>query len=165
MVLFSDSPRCVTLEQAREIFDAVPAMTRVCVTHSVLPSELQEIGSLRPDAIQASCSAPLPAGCKACIIRMVAPGDSLPHDADVIIVDGSHGTGKPFDAGFASTIIAASKVPVMLAGGLSPGNVAAAIRAVRPCGVDVASGVEYAPGRKDPVRVKSFIAAAKGAGL
>jgi phosphoribosylanthranilate isomerase len=96
---------------------------------------------------------------------MVAPGDSLPHDADVIIVDGSHGTGKPFDAGFASTIIAASKVPVMLAGGLSPGNVAAAIRAVRPCGVDVASGVEYAPGRKDPVRVKSFIAAAKGAGL
>ncbi|MGB4236187.1 MAG: phosphoribosylanthranilate isomerase [Methanoregulaceae archaeon] len=162
VVLHSASPRCVALRRAREIFDAVPALIKVCVTHSVLPSELQEICSLRPDAIQVSCSAPLPAGCQARIIRMIAPGDALPRHADALIVDGSHGTGKPFDAAFASAIVASSKVPVMVAGGLTPGNVAAAVQAVRPYGVDVASGVEYAPGLKDPGKMKSFIAAAKG---
>ena len=136
-------------------------MTRICVTHSVLPLQLQEICALRPDAIQVTCSAPVPAGCRARIIRMVAPGTATPPDADALIVDGSHGTGTPCDLAFASSLVSASRVPVLLAGGLSPENVAAAIRAVRPCGVDVASGVEYAPGKKDPRKVQAFIAAAK----
>lgn len=55
-------------------------------------------------------------------------------------------------------IIAHGRRPFLLAGGLSPDNVAAAIRATRPAGVDVASGVETGPGRKDPVRVARFIA-------
>jgi phosphoribosylanthranilate isomerase len=48
-------------------------------------------------------------------------------------------------------------VPLILAGGLTPENVADAIASVRPWGVDVASGVEFAPGRKDPSKVAQFI--------
>jgi phosphoribosylanthranilate isomerase len=56
-----------------------------------------------------------------------------------------------------------STLPVILSGGLSPDNVAEAIAAVRPWAVDVASGVEAAPGIKDPAAVEAFVAAAHGA--
>ncbi len=77
------------------------------------------------------------------------------------------GTGQAADWGLACRLAAAA--PLLLAGGLTETNVTAAIRQVRPWGVDVASGVEFAPaasarpGAKDPARVTAFIQAARSA--
>jgi phosphoribosylanthranilate isomerase len=70
------------------------------------------------------------------------------------------GTGRTFD--WALVAQRRSKVPLILSGGLTPENVAEGIAAVHPWGVDVASGVESAPGIKDPAKVEAFIAAASG---
>ena len=70
------------------------------------------------------------------------------------------GTGTPFDW----TLVRGLRDQVgflMLAGGLAPDNVAEAIHEVRPHAVDVSSGVERLPGKKDPERVRSFVAAAR----
>ncbi len=67
------------------------------------------------------------------------------------------GTGKTADWTLAAE--AARSFSFLLAGGLTPGNVQDAIRTVQPYGVDVSSGVEAAPGKKDPVKVKAFIQA------
>jgi phosphoribosylanthranilate isomerase len=69
------------------------------------------------------------------------------------------GTGEISDWGLASSL--ATRYPLLLAGGLTPTNVAQAVRFVQPWGVDVASGVEEAPGQKDHAAVHAFIAAAK----
>lgn len=71
------------------------------------------------------------------------------------------GTGVTGDWDLARRFVAASEKPVLLAGGLTPRNVAEAIRVVRPWGVDVSSGVEERPGKKDLSKVKDFIHAAR----
>jgi len=72
------------------------------------------------------------------------------------------GTGVPFDWSLVTDL--AAKVPfLVLAGGLTPQNVAEAVKVVRPQAVDVASGVETMPGKKDPGRVRAFVAAARAA--
>lgn len=70
------------------------------------------------------------------------------------------GTGTTFDWSIARDAVATGR-RVILSGGLGPDNVAAAIAAVRPYAVDVASGVETSPGRKDHEKLRAFITAAK----
>ena len=87
------------------------------------------------------------------------PGDPILLDAKVEGLLG--GTGRTVPPELVAPL--ARTRPVLLAGGLRPENVAAAVRAVRPWGVDVASGVEARPGVKDLTRVSAFIAAARAA--
>ena len=74
-----------------------------------------------------------------------------------LLVDPGSGHGVPFEYGRAAAIAA----PFVLAGGLHPGNVGAAMRAARPAGVDVSSGVESAPGRKCPDALRAFAGAVR----
>lgn len=67
------------------------------------------------------------------------------------------GTGVTYDWNAARVIAAESPLPVIMAGGLTPENVAEAIRTVRPAGVDLASGVESSKGIKDPAKVTAFV--------
>ena len=62
-----------------------------------------------------------------------------------------------YDPVFAREIMRQTPLPVILAGGLSPENVADAIQTIRPYAVDVASGTESSPGIKDPERLRAFI--------
>jgi phosphoribosylanthranilate isomerase len=91
------------------------------------------------------------------------PGDPLLVDALVGGVTG--GTGRPFD--WSIVIEAAQRRRVVVAGGLNASNVAQAISRVRPYGVDVASGVEFAdrPGHKDPSLLRQFIENARAAAV
>jgi phosphoribosylanthranilate isomerase len=73
------------------------------------------------------------------------------------------GTGKRVNLSFAAEIVARSKVPIILAGGLTPDNVAEVTRIVRPFAVDVSSGIEEKPGIKDPIKMRDFIQAVRGA--
>jgi len=78
----------------------------------------------------------------------------------IILLDAPRpGSGRVFDWTLAQGVPPARRL--MLAGGLDARNVADAIAAVRPWGVDVTSGVEAAPGKKDPLKVRAFVAAAK----
>lgn len=90
---------------------------------------------------------------------------SMPAGARAALVDGyrpgeSGGTGVAADWTLASAL--ARRFPLILAGGLTPGNVTKAIKTVRPLGVDVSSGVEV-DGVKDAGRIAAFVAAARGA--
>jgi phosphoribosylanthranilate isomerase len=95
-----------------------------------------------------------------------ADDENLPradqYGTDLILLDAPDpGSGKVFDWSVAGE--APSSVRLILAGGLTPDNVAAAVHEVMPWGVDVSSGVEKEPGLKDPMAVKRFIENAKAA--
>jgi len=79
---------------------------------------------------------------------------------DAYSPDAHGGTGAKFNWDLAIDAKQLGK-PVFLAGGLTPENVGEAVRRVQPFGVDVSSGVESAPGKKDPAKVRGFVAAAK----
>ncbi|MFH0952747.1 MAG: phosphoribosylanthranilate isomerase [Verrucomicrobiota bacterium] len=89
-----------------------------------------------------------------------APDEGARVDAyllDSYSAESPGGTGRVLDWNRAREFVRTSRKPVLLAGGLTPENVEEAIRRVQPWGVDVSSGVEQAPGRKDLARVRAFI--------
>jgi len=102
-------------------------------------------------------------------IHIAAKGSVTEQDdmaTDMVLLDTSvpglsGGTGITFDPDWVKQLN--FRVPVILAGGLTPENVAARVRAIHPYGVDVSSGVEFSPGKKDPERGRRFVEAAKGA--
>jgi phosphoribosylanthranilate isomerase len=101
------------------------------------------------------------------IIKAFAAGDpQLDHAdeyaADAFLIDSAApGSGEVFDWSLAEG--APSNRRIILAGGLTPENVADAVRVVRPWGVDVSTGVEAGPGRKDARKMRAFVEAAKAA--
>jgi phosphoribosylanthranilate isomerase len=139
-----------------------PFTTTVAVTHTKSEEDLARILATGPDAVQVFYPFTFKKGSGVRVIRAVGRNDPLPGDCDAIIIDESHGGGKPFDLSCARDTVLRSKVPVIIAGGLNAENVAGAIRNVQPYAVDVATGVEIFPGIKDQDKVRAFIAVCRG---
>ena len=173
------SPRCSDAERSRALAAAAKEVDpKVVVVGVVAGLTLEAMQALVRDAsldclqlhgeeTAADLEALLPHAYKALRIANEAdvarartyPGDYLLVDAKV---DGAlGGTGHMFDWRLVQEL--ARERRLTLAGGLHPGNVADAIRAVRPYCVDVASGVERSPGIKDLDAVRAFVVAARGA--
>lgn len=185
---YPHSPRCVALSTAAEICKQLPrSVVRVGVFVNAAPSEVVEaFGRLGLDLIQLHGDEPPeylaelgsrpvirafrlgPEG-MAAIERYLAQAEALGTLPRMVLVDAYRagqygGTGKAADwAALAGYAHLPWKLPLVLAGGLDPDNVAEAIRQVRPAAVDTASGVETAPGQKSPDHVRRFVAAAQAA--
>jgi phosphoribosylanthranilate isomerase len=171
------SPRCVTPEQAAGILRELPpfvARVGVFVNPSAdrVRAAIAETGidtlQFHGEETPAFCRQFGPRVIKAFRVR---DAESLKPLADFrsetwlldSFVAGKHGgTGAVFNWDLAAQAVKQGG-RVILAGGLTPENVADAVRQVRPYALDVSSGVELSPGRKDAAKVRAFIAAAKSA--
>ena len=186
VILVPGSTRCVTVEQAKRILAATSGgVAKVAVIMPRHPSELDRfVRELKPDYLQIHLTfsedellkAKKRLGVK--LIPVVAIPQKVEnyHEileraakasevADYLLLDtkgpSGGGTGLTHDWGVSWQIRETVNTPVFLAGGLNPSNVRKAIEAVRPYGVDVATGVESSPGKKDEGLMREFIEAAK----
>lgn len=160
VVVSSESPRCMTVAGAHEIFSVLgPFTASVVVTHTDSKELLEEIAFINPSAIQLSADVERPQDFCGKLIRVVGEEGKVREDCDAVIIDSSCGRGIRFDRDHAQRIMELSKRPVILAGGLDPSNVAEAI-SLRPYAVDVCTGVEVSPGVKDREKVAGFLRAA-----
>lgn len=175
-VFAARSPRRLDLDQARVLRAAVPPQVQVvALTMDNAAAEVAAIvEGLAPDVLQfhghedaAFCrrfgrpywKAIAMGGDPIAALRTL--GDWP--DAAAFLFDG-HAAGEPGGGGTRfdwTTLPAALDRPFWLAGGLAAGNVAQAIATARPAGVDVSSGIESAPGRKDAARMRAFVAAVR----
>ena len=164
--VFAPSKRQVTPERAVELARSAPShVARVAVMLHPTQAELDAVWSeFRPDVLQTDAEdleqLDVPAGLLVTpVVRSIAVGASL---ASRILFEGAvSGVGAVADWGAAAKL--SKLTQLILAGGLNPANVAAAVRAVAPFGVDVSGGVERAPGIKDGGKIHEFVQAARAA--
>jgi phosphoribosylanthranilate isomerase len=165
--VFAPSPRQVTPGQAAQLAAlAPPGILRIAVSQHPLQIKVDEIcRTLKPDLFQTDVEdlreLKIPAPVK--LLPVVRFGRKAPNPLPPrIVFEGpTSGIGELADWGRAAEL--ARQTELILAGGLSPDNVAEAIEAVRPFGVDVSSGVESSPGIKDPGKILAFVRAARAA--
>ncbi len=133
--------------RAVQIVTPVPADARRAVRASLPDVELIQVVHVEgPESIDAAKRAE--EASDMVLLDSGRPGDGTPSLG---------GTGRVHDWSLSEKIVASASVPVMLAGGLRPNNVAAAIRAVRPAGVDVCSGLRAESGRLLPEVLEAFV--------
>ena len=185
LVFFARSPRNVNLEQAGELARRVEGRAKI-VTLSVDPSDEElsaVIQAVRPDFVQLHGKETPERVAKAKLMFglpvIKAIGISFAADlakvsdfenvADWLLFDAKPPPGADLPGGnglsFDWNLLTPRPTPtkIMLSGGLSPSNVAEAVTRVRPDAIDVSSGVESGPGRKDPDLIRQFIAEARAA--
>jgi phosphoribosylanthranilate isomerase len=167
--VFAPSKRQVSAVQAAQLTAGLPrGVARVAVMLHPSQATLDDVWSaFRPDVLQTDLEdlamLQLPAGlCVMPVIRVASPvgRNSLRHPR-VLFEGPVSGTGQTADWQAAAQL--ARTTQLVLAGGLNEMNVASAIAAVRPFGVDVSSGVEASPGNKDPVKIQEFVRRARAA--
>jgi len=175
-----ETPREVDEETAVELAAGVPPLvTSVLVTMpDAVQKAVRRVETVRPDVVQVHgglTPAELGALDRRVDAKVVAVVDATRDDiedyadaADALLVDsidaeGGGGTGETHDWDRTREIVADLDCPVVLAGGLTPDNVAEAVETVDPFGVDVASGVESAGGVKDHDAIRQFVTRAKQA--
>lgn len=175
LVFYARSPRAVDVQQARAIIAALPPfVTTVGLFVNASRGELNEVLEALPldllqfhgDETAADCAGYHRPYIKALRVRsgedIKARCAEFPQAAGILLdtfVPGvPGGTGETFDW---SLVPEDPGCPIILAGGLSAENVAAAIRQVRPWAVDVSGGVEASKGVKDAAKVRAFVAAVR----
>jgi phosphoribosylanthranilate isomerase len=163
--VFAPSKRQVTAQRAAELSRDVPrSVARVAVMQHPTQAQLDEVLQVfRPNILQIDVEdlAALQLPQTLLIHPVIRSGREAPADlpARVLFEGPVSGTGKTADWTVASQL--ARRSELILAGGLNPENVSEAVRVVNPFGVDVSSGVESAPGIKDPTLVMRFVSAAR----
>jgi len=179
MVFWPQSPRALTVEQARAIGQALPPFVlRVGVFVDAGRDEMARVADAAgldllqlhgAESPETFASLPRRALKAVRVGEGFVPEDALRYEGraaglllDARGADAPGGTGRAFDWSLARDVRQRSRF-LLLAGGLAPENVRAAIEAVRPDGVDASSRLEAAPGRKDHARVRAFVAAVRAA--
>lgn len=167
--VFAPSVRNITIQRANELA-AVARQRLACVAvtrHPARDDLAVILREFKPDILQTDIEdldrLDLPRTLSVLPVMRSgpAPACALPHR--VLFEGPVSGSGQTTDWQQAAGL--ASRTEVILAGGLNPGNVADAIRRVRPFGVDVSSGVESSPGIKSVQKIEQFVAAARAAAL
>ena len=165
--VFAPSPRELQPQHAAQL--AAPARGRaLCIAVTQHPSQAlveQILSEFAPDVLQTDlddlAGLRLPANLTVLpVVRgALAKVRAVP---ERLLFEGARsGSGGPAD--WRQAMLLAHATQLILAGGLTAANVAAAIQTVRPFGVDVSSGVESSPGRKSPQRIVEFVQAARAA--